>query len=90
MFKKRRGIHLPYSKQGLIHFMCVNYKDLPKEYQKKILDLCLKTGGEHHAALFALMTNEYKTVVSVSLEYYISETQLYHYRRKFYEAWDVI
>ena len=90
MFKKYRGIRLPYSRQGLIYFICLNYNDLPYELQQGILNLCMKVGGEHHAALFELMTNEYKSVIAVSLEYHISESQLYHYRKKFYEKWDII
>ena len=37
MFKKRRGIRIPYEKQGLIYFNCVNYKDMPEDIQNKIL-----------------------------------------------------
>lgn len=87
MFKKRRGIHIPYNKQGLIYFTCMNIKDMPEEIQQKILNLCIEVSGEHYQALYEVLTNDSKSVLSVSLEYYISETQLYHYRKKFYEAW---
>ena len=36
MFKKRRGIHIPYNKQGLIYFTCVNIDEMPEEIQNKI------------------------------------------------------
>lgn len=87
MFKKRRGIHLHYNKQGLIYFACVNYKDMPEEIQKKIVDLCVDVGKQYAEALFEVVTNSEKSIRSLAMEYNISETQLYHYRKKFYESW---
>ena len=88
MFKKRRGIHLPYVKQGLIHFVCANYRDMPPDIQQKILNLCIEVGKEDYKALFEVMTDEYKSVLSVSLKYYISEKKLYSLRKAFYERWE--
>lgn len=87
MFKKRRGIHIPYNKQGLIYFTCVNYKAMPEPIQDKIMRLCHEVGKEHAEVLFEVVTNSNKSIHSLSMEYNISETQLYHYRKKFYEAW---
>lgn len=87
MFKKRRGIKLSYNKQGLIYFTCMNYRDLPDDVTKKISDLCNEVGKEHALVLFEVMTNSSKSIRSLALEYHISETQLYHYRKKFYEEW---
>ena len=87
MFKKRRGIHIPYEKQGLIYFTCVNYKDLPDEVTQKITNICNEVGKEHAMALFEVVTNSSKSIRSLAMEYHISETQLYHYRKKFYEKW---
>lgn len=87
MFKKRRGIHLPYNKQGLIYFTCVNIKDMPEDVQQKILRLCEDVGKEHSEVLFEVMTNSNKSIRALAMDYHISETQLYHYRKKFYEAW---
>ena len=87
MFKKRRGIHIPYEKQGLIHFTCVNYRDLPDDVIRKITRLCDEVGKEHALALFEVMTNKDKSIRSLALEYHISESQLYLYRKRFYEAW---
>ena len=87
MFKKRRGIRLSYNKQGLIHFICVNAQDMPQDIQKKILNLSIEVGGEHWRALYALLTDDTKNVHAVSMEYHISETQLYFYRKNFYEKW---
>lgn len=87
MFKKRRGIHLTYNKQGLIYFTCMNYEDMPKHIQNKILNLCKEVGKEHAEVLFKVITDSTKSIRSLSMDYHISETQLYHYRKKFYEVW---
>ena len=40
MFKKRKGINVPYNKQGLIYFTCVNFKDMPENVQNRVKMLC--------------------------------------------------
>ena len=87
MFKKRRGIHLPYDKQGLIHFTCVNVKEMPEDVQQKIKQLCDEIGKEHSEVLYKVVTDSNRSIRSLAMEYCISETQLYYYRRKFYESW---
>ena len=87
MFRKRRGIHIPYNKQGLIHFTCVNVKDMPQEVQQKILNLCIEVAGEDYKALYEVVTNDKKSVLSISLEYFINEKRLYRLRKEFYEKW---
>lgn len=87
LFKKRRGIHIPYNKQGLIYFTCMNVKDMPEEIQRKILNLCIEVCDEHYKALYAALTDDTKNIHSISMEFHVSETQLYYYRKKFYEKW---
>lgn len=87
MFKKRRGIHIPYNKQGLIYFTCMNIKDMPEDVQQKILNLCVEVGKEDYKALYEVLTNDNKSVLSVSLEYFLSEKKLYRLRKEFYEKW---
>lgn len=87
MFKKRRGIHIPYNKQGLIYFTCMNIKDMPEHIQNKILNLCNEVGKEHAEVLYAVVTDSTKSIRALSIEHHISETQLYYYQKKFYEAW---
>ncbi len=87
MFRKRRGIHIPYNKQGLIYFICVNVKDMPQEVQQKILNLCIEVAGEDYKALYEVVTNDKKSVLSISLEYFINEKRLYRLRKEFYEKW---
>ena len=87
MFKKRRGIHIPYEQQGLIYFTCVNHKDMPDEIQDKIHRLCQEVGKEYADVLYKVVTDTKRSIRSLAMEYHISETQLYHYRKKFYENW---
>lgn len=87
LFKKRRGIHIPYNKQGLIYFTCMNIKDMPEDIQRKILNLCIEVGGQHYQALYTMLTDDSKNIHGVAMDFHISETQLYLYRKKFYEKW---
>lgn len=87
MFKKRRGIHIPYNKQGLIYFTCMNVKDMPEDIQRKILNLCIEVGGQHYRALYTMLTDDSKNIHGVAMDFHISETQLYLYRKNFYEKW---
>ena len=87
MFKKRRGIHIPYNKQGLIYFTCMNYEDMPEHIQDKIVQLCDEVGKDYAEVLYKVVTDSNRSIRSLSMEYHISETQLYHYRKKFYESW---
>lgn len=87
LFKKRRGIKLSYDEQGLIHFVCVNIEKMPEEVQDKIVQLCNDVGKEHAEVLYKVMTDSKRSIRSLAREYFISETQLYCYRREFYENW---
>ena len=90
MFKKRRGIKLPYNVQGLIYFTCMNIRSLPIEKQTRILNLCYEVAGEHGEALYTMLTDDTKNIHGVAMQYYISESQLYAYRRKFYEKFETV
>ena len=90
MFKKRKGIKVSYNKQGLIYFTCVNIKDMPDEVQKKILNLCIEVCKEDYKALYEVITNDRKSILSVSLEYFLSEKKLYRLRKEFYEKWQIV
>lgn len=87
MFKKRRGIHIPYNKQGLIYFTCMNIKDMPEVVQQKVLNLCVEVGKEDCKALYDVLTNDNKSILSISLEYHLNEKKLYRMRKEFYEKW---
>ena len=85
MFKKRRGIHVPYNKQGLIYFTCMNIKDMPEDIQERIMSLCRQITEEHYCALYELLTNDSLNIHAIAMKHFVSETQLYLFRKKFYE-----
>lgn len=86
MFKKMRSIRLPYNKQGLIYFTCLDCKNQPEEIQQKVLNLCAEIGGQDYAALYEVVTTG-KSVLSISMKYYLNEKYLYKLRKQFYEHW---
>lgn len=82
-FKKLRGIRLSYEEQGLIYFLCSNFKNLTKKEQQKITDLCQEVGGAYKEALLDFLTGD--SAVKVSLDHSVSESNLYRMRKEFYE-----
>lgn len=86
-FKKRRGINLSYIEQGVIAFTCWTFSRQPSEIQDKIRSLCYSCGGEHHKALFDVMTRSDMSITSVAAKYFVSESTLYRIRKDFYESW---
>lgn len=86
MFKKMRGIKLPYEKQGLIYFTCRDYKNLSAYKRAQIESLCSKIGREDEDALFDFLTTN-KSAVKVAAEHFIDESKLYRLRKRFYEEY---
>lgn len=87
MFKKRRGIKISYNAQGLIYFKCMNIKELPEEEQQRIRALCDEIAGEYSGALFTILTDDTKNIHAVAMQHCTSESQLYRFRKKFYERY---
>lgn len=87
MFKKRRSIKVPYRRQGLIYFTCINMQTQPKAIQDKINRLCSEVGGEDSGALFELLTTEDVSVTYIANKYFVNEKKLYKMRKSFYEKW---
>ena len=83
MFKKMRGVKLPYRKQGLIYFVCANYADMPFCVREKIDQTCIETGEEYYAALHDVVTGK-KSVKRAALECPCDETTLYRKRNDLY------
>lgn len=82
-----KGLKLPYIKQGLIYFTCLNYDSLSEEMQNGIDLLCYECGKEYKKALFELVTTQ-NSVINISQKYYVSESLLYRLRKRFYSEWD--
>lgn len=87
VFKKRRGIKISYNRQGLICFVCLDYKNQSVYVQDKIEKLCRQVGKEHFDALFEMLTTD-ASVDNICMKYHIgSSTTLYRLRKDFYEKW---
>lgn len=87
MFKKYRSIRVPYKKQGLIYFLCVNIKEMPPDVRNAALNLCAELGGEDSKALYEFITNESRNACGVSQKYFVNEKRLHRLRKEFYEEW---
>ena len=85
-FKKLSGVPLSEEKQGLIRYTCLTYGEQPQRVQRKIQRLCLLCAGAYSAALFDVMCTK-KSITAIALAHYVSEEQLYRFRRAFYKAW---
>lgn len=83
-FRYKKGIRVPYRRQGLIYFLCRNVDRLPPEKRKKLKRLCNEAAGEYSAALWAYLTTE-KTAVAVCMEFYLSQETLFRVQKRFYE-----
>jgi len=86
MFKKMRGVRLPYAKQGLIFFTCLTYAAQPPDIRQKIEENCTNVAGPHRQALFEVLTTQ-KPIYRISDERHISPNRIYVYRQRFYESW---
>lgn len=85
MFRFKSGVNVDYNRQGYIYFASLQYKALPPEDQKKILNLCLECGGEYYRALFEFVTTD-TTATAIALKHYISKQTLYRAVKKYYES----
>lgn len=87
MFKKLRSLALPYEKQGLIYFTCLNYDDMPLRVQKKIDQLCIEAGGsEYYQALKDVVTGK-KTITQAARDCPCGQSTLNRKRMRFYKSW---
>ena len=90
MFRKLRGVRLPYNVQGLIYFTCATYRQQDQKTKAKIREICDSVGGEYAGALFDVLTKAGQySVEQIAMDYYISPETLYRLRRKFYETWSL-
>ncbi len=84
-FKKKRGIKLDYYQQGYIYFVCANYKRLPQGMRTKLDRVVRDVGGFDGDALSKLLFDVSSSVLSVSLEFSLSEGKLCRMREEFYK-----
>lgn len=83
-YKKKRNNGLDYYEEGLVYFVCCNYRKLPKRAQDKLGAIIASVGGFDEAALFKLLCDVTSTVAGVAREYNVSEQKLISLRNEFY------
>lgn len=84
MFRFKKSMDVSYARQGYIYFASRNYEQLSPSQQKKIADLCLKAGGEYHAALFEFVTTDVGAT-AVCMRHHLSQSTLERAVRRYYE-----
>lgn len=84
MFRFKESVKVPYKRQGYIHFVSLNYDNLTKEQQHKIITLCRECGGTHSKALFKAVTTE-TPIDFICDTHYISKATLHRIMREYYE-----
>lgn len=78
---------IPYNRQGLIYFTCLNIEDQPEHIRKKVLELCIRAAGENNNALYEVLTNSDIGIPEIAIKYGISEKMICNCRQRFYEIW---
>ena len=79
-FRKLKGIKLPYHRQGYFYFLCKNTDIAPPEDVKRLKEICAEIAGENEQALYIFLTTG-RSAVSVAMQFYIRENNLYQWRR---------
>ena len=84
MFRFKESVKVPYKRQGYIYFTSLNYDNLDKGKQRKIMQLCRECGGAYSKALFKAVTTE--TPLGIICDtHYISKATLSRIVREYYE-----
>ena len=83
-FRYKRGIPVPYARQGYIYFKSLRYSGLPVKEQERIRRLCDCVGGNNGQALLEHVTTG-EAGKSVCQRHYIaSPTTLYRALKRYY------
>lgn len=85
MFRFKKGIEVPYARQGYIYFVSRMYKQLPAEKQEKIRELCREHGRGNAEALMEFVTTD-ATALEICRHHFIASwTTLYRAVKRYYE-----
>ena len=89
LFRKLKGVKLPYVRQAYIYYTCMDYADQDEATKAKIERLCREIGDNEYdtKALFEFLTNQYINASGVARKYYLDEKKLYRMRREFLMRW---
>ena len=86
MFRYKKSVPVSYERQRYIYFVSRRYRDLSPEEQRRIVNLCLASGGEYYQALFDFVTTD-AGATAVCLRHHISRSTLERVLRSYYLNW---
>lgn len=86
MFRYKKSVPVSYERQGYIYFVSRCYRDLSPEEQRRIVNLCLASGGEYYQVLFDFVTTD-AGATAVCLRHHISRSTLERVVRSYYLNW---
>lgn len=84
MFRFKRGIDVGYDLQGYIYFYSRMARRLGADAERRVLNLCIKCGGEYYRALWEYVISD-RGAVAVCMRHYLSEATLWRMVKKYYE-----
>lgn len=84
MFRFKRGIDVGYDLQGYIYFYSRLAGELGMAAEQRVLNLCIRCGGEYHRALWEYVTSD-RGAVAVCMRHYLSEATLFRLVKRYYE-----
>lgn len=85
-YKRGKRFGLSEERQSLIYWTCIDYKNQSEPMKHKILDMCLRHGGQYYQALFEAVTTR-KSIRSIAMHGFIDESGLSRKVKRFYNDW---
>ena len=82
-FKYKKGIPLPYNRQGYVYFVSKNYRQLPPQRRRMIDRLIEQIGGSFAEALRAYILGQ-ANYTAIEAKYHCSASQLYRLVKEYY------
>ena len=83
MFRYKRGIDVPYNRQGYIYFQSLLYRELSPREQQKIRKLCQESAGIYWRALLEFVTTE-ANATYIEQKHHLSRATLYRCVQRYY------
>ena len=82
-FKKIRSLKIPVKRQGFLHYICLGYANLPKEFKELItntIDEVCKSEQDRKMMREYLFTE--KSLIKTAIDNYSSERKIYRLRTR--------
>ena len=83
MFRYKRGVPIPYNRQGYIYFQSRLYKELPSKDRAKIDQICKDAAGQYWRAVLEFVTTS-ANATYIEQKHHLSKATLHRYVQKYY------